>query len=328
MILFTGQPAYSAGTIPVALAQQNDSNGRPMVGALLYLYQVGTVATPQNAFQDLSLLNALPWPVPTDANGRLPMFYLADGAVHARLTDSTGIVQFDYPTMLVVGPSSGSGGGGGGTIDPTSIATTGDVKFRPVAGGLTGWVRLNGQTIGSAASGASGRANADTQALFIYLYSVCVDANCPVSGGRTGNALNDFNANKTLTLLDLRGRSIFGQDDMGSASAGRLTGGTFTSGNATTEQSVGGAGSNTLVQGNLPNVIPTISFRSLGNAGTPTVVDAGSGAQSVTTPGAGSVFFSTQMSIIQGTISSLNSGAQTAVNGLPPFMLGSWYMKL
>jgi hypothetical protein len=28
---------------------------------------------------------------------------------------------------LVIGPSSG-GGGGGGTVDPTTIATTGDVK--------------------------------------------------------------------------------------------------------------------------------------------------------------------------------------------------------
>ena len=30
---------------------------------------------------------------PKDATGRLPMFYLANGSVHVRLTDPTGVVR-------------------------------------------------------------------------------------------------------------------------------------------------------------------------------------------------------------------------------------------
>src|SRR5262249_52846509 len=160
-----------------------------------------------------------PWPLTLDANGRIPALYLADGAVHVRLTDSAGVVQFDYPSILVIGPSSG-GGGGGPAVDPTTIAGTGDIKFRPTSEFVTGWVKLNGQTIGSATSGATGRANADTQALFIYLWQNCPDAHCPVSSGRGANGLADFSANKQLTLIDLRGRGLAGLDDMGNIAAG------------------------------------------------------------------------------------------------------------
>jgi hypothetical protein len=44
-----------------------------------------------------------------------------------------------------------------------------------------------------------------------------------VSGGRTGNALNDYNANKTIATPDWRGRAMVALDDMGNVPAGRLT---------------------------------------------------------------------------------------------------------
>src|SRR6185437_5878883 len=96
-------------------------------------------------------------PAVCDQSGRVPMFWLPSGLVHVRLTDSSGVVQVDT-TMQVLGPSSG-GGGGGSTIDPTTIAATGDIKYRATNESLTGWVILNGQPIGSATSGASQRAN-------------------------------------------------------------------------------------------------------------------------------------------------------------------------
>ena len=211
--------AHAAGTLPVAMAQQVDQNGRPLVGALLYIYVVGTVSTPQNAFQDTALTMPLPWPVQADANGRLPMFYLADGSVHARLTDAAGGVQFDYPTLLVIGPSGG-GGGGGGTVDATAIASTGDIKWRPGAEVLPSWVRANGNSIGSATSGATERANADTQTLFVWLWTNCIDANCAVSGGRGATALADFSANKTINTPDMRSSATYGRDCMGGVCAG------------------------------------------------------------------------------------------------------------
>jgi hypothetical protein len=56
--------------------------------------------------------------------------------------------------------------------------------------------------------------------LFVWLYTNFPDAICLVSGGRTGNALNDFNASKQNSLLSMRARGPFGLDDMGNAAAG------------------------------------------------------------------------------------------------------------
>jgi hypothetical protein len=200
-----------AGTLPLAMAQQVDVNGQPLAGALVYFFVAGTVATSQTVYADFGLTTPLPNPLTCDQTGRVPMFWLADGTIHVRLTDSTGVQIIDT-TMQVLGPSSG-GGGGGGTIDPTTILSTGDIKAKYGTGPISGFVRLNGLTIGNATSGASERANADTQALFIWLYNE--DPSLPVSGGRTGNALNDFNASSNLELPDFRGYALGGLSGMG-----------------------------------------------------------------------------------------------------------------
>lgn len=226
-LLGLAAPTHAAGTLPVALAQQVDQNGRPLAGALLYFYVVGTVATPQIAYQDTALSQPLPWPVQADQNGRLPMFYLADGSVHVRLTDAGGGVQFDYPNMTVIGPSISGGGGGGSTVDPTTLFSTGDVKIRPGNEVLTGWVRMNGNTIGSAASGATERANADTQNLYVWLWTNCATPNtnleCAVTGGLGASALADFGANKPIATPDMRARTPFGRDCMGAACLGNTS---------------------------------------------------------------------------------------------------------
>lgn len=216
-----GMPAaaVASGTTPLSLVQQFDSSGKPLANCQLYFFAAGTVTTPQNAYADFGLTTALPNPLSCDQSGRVPQHWLADGLIHIRLTDSSGIQQIDT-TMQVLGPSSG-GGGGGGTVDPTTLMQTGDVKVRYGTGTVSGFVRANGLTIGNATSGATERANADTQNLFVYLYTA--DANLTVSGGRTGNALNDYNAGKQLTLPDYRGRALAGLDDMGNSAAGILT---------------------------------------------------------------------------------------------------------
>ena len=91
-----------AGTLPLALAQQTDVNGQPVVGALLYFYVVGGGSTPQNSYSDTALTVLNPWPLVADATGRIPNFYLANGSVHATLTDASGTVIVDIPSMLVV----------------------------------------------------------------------------------------------------------------------------------------------------------------------------------------------------------------------------------
>ena len=87
----------------------------------------------------------------------------------------------------------------------------------------TGWVLASGRTIGNALSGATERANADTEDLFTLLWDDWADAEAPVSGGRGASAAADFAADKTITLADLRGRAPVGKDNMGGNDAARMT---------------------------------------------------------------------------------------------------------
>ena len=317
-----------SGMIPLSMSQNVDINGQPLAGALLYIFQVGTVATPQNSYQDFGLTLVNPNPLQADQNGRFPAFYLADGQVHVRLTDSTGVVVFDYPDLQVLGPSSGGGGGGGGSVDPTSIAATGDMKFRPTAETLTGWVKANGQTIGSASSGATQRANADTQNLFVYLWSNFSNAKCAVSGGRGASALADFQANKTIQLLDWRSRSPCGLDDMGASAAGRLLAANVTSGagdGPTTPGATGGEANHTLLLAEAPTGQITMSAEvphshSIAHAATASAYGSGS------LPAVGTVAGTTGTATTGLTLTDNAGGG--AHNNMNPFMLGTWHQKL
>jgi hypothetical protein len=240
-----------AGTIPLSMTQQFDIYGKPLAGGQLYIMVAGTVSTPQDAFQDTGLSIKMPYPMTLDAAGRVPQFFLADGTVKIRLQDKNGIVQLAADSVLVIGPSAG-GGGGGATVDPTALIKTGQMILMYGTGALTGFVRVNGLTIGSSTSGASERANPDCQNCFLYLYGA--DPNLVVSGGRGANAAADWAANKNIALPDWRGYNISALDDMGNAAAGRL-GGFFT--NPTLLGSAGGAPSQQLSTGHLPPYTPS-----------------------------------------------------------------------
>lgn len=221
--LLSPLPSFAAGTVPgFSLTTQFDLTGKLAGGCILKVIQAGTTATPQIAYQD----SALTIPVPggdtltCDAIGRLPQFFLADGQIKFRLLNKDGTQIFSQDNLLVVGPSSGGGGGGGG-VDPTTVLQTGAIMPFYGTGVMSGFVRLNGRTIGSATSGASERANADCQALFVYLWST--DPNLAVSTGRGASASADWAANKQITLPDARGRTLAALDDMGNTAAGRLT---------------------------------------------------------------------------------------------------------
>lgn len=243
--------AQGAGTVPgFSLTPQFDLTGKIMPGCKLYIIQAGTVSTPQNAYSDSGLTLVLPNPLSCDAAGRLTQWFVADGNIKLRLTTSTGTQVFVGDQLLVIGASSG--GGGGSPVDPTTILTTGDIKAVYGTGNVTGFVRLNGRTIGSATSGATERANSDVQALFQYLWGI--DANLAVSGGRGVSAAADWAANKTIALPDFRGRVPAGLDDMGNSAASRLTS-TYFGSAATTLGVTGGGESQTLSLGQLPTGI-------------------------------------------------------------------------
>jgi hypothetical protein len=239
-------PAIGSGTIPFSLSQQLDEFGNPLAGCFLYLIQAGTVSTPQNGYQDSALTIVTPNPLRCDAAGRIGQFFLADGSIKVRLTKSTGVDVLTADGILVIGPSGG--GGGGGSTDPSTVLTTGDIKTRYGTAILSGFVRMNGRTIGSASSGATERANADAQPLFEYLWNN--DANLAVSGGRGVSSINDWNANKTITLPDMRGRGLVSLADMGNAAANLTTASCAT---PTVLGTACGTETKTLAQTNMPN---------------------------------------------------------------------------
>ena len=108
------------------------------------------------------------------------------------------------------------------TIDPDLLAalvslittyapnpfSTGDIKLTYKTVADDGWIIPNDGSIGNTGSGATTRANADCLNLFVLLYTNISDTYCPVSGGRSGNAVNDFNAGKTLTVPKTLGRYL------------------------------------------------------------------------------------------------------------------------
>jgi len=86
--------------------------------------------------------------------------------------------------------------------------TTGDVKMSLKTVADPGWLVMNDTTIGNAASGATGRANADTVGLFTLLWTNTADAQCAVSSGRGASAAADYAANKTIALPKTLGRAL------------------------------------------------------------------------------------------------------------------------
>jgi microcystin-dependent protein len=231
----------------------------------------------------------------------------------------------------VIGPSGG-GGGGGGTVDPTTIFQTGDVKSRYGTGVLTGWVRMNGRTIGSATSGATERANSDCQSLFEYLWNS--DPNLSVATGRGASATADWVANKTIALPDARGRVLASLDDMGNSAAGRLT--TALSGvDGLTLGSSGGTQNQSVARAQLPNVTLSysnsisvtstennishgVAFSFQNGGGITLSAGGGIGSSSVTSTGTSS-----------GNTASINGGvSQTGLIMLPPTITVTNYQKL
>lgn len=82
-----------------------------------------------------------------------------------------------------------------------------------------GWIIGNGGTIGNASSGATTRANADTENLFTLFWNSFTNALLPVfnSDGsvssRGASAAADYAANKRLRIFDLRTRYDRGADE-------------------------------------------------------------------------------------------------------------------
>ena len=229
-----------------------DLNGEAYADAKAYFYEADT-STPLIVYQDYGLGTAHSNPVRANAYGIFPPVFFdeADGFFRQRITTSAGVLipDTDMGTLPIIGPSGG-GGGSEVPVDENALARTGDVKARYDTGTLSGWVRMNGRTIGSSVSGAAERANSDCENLFLHLWSK--NSTLSVSGGRGASGAADWAANKTIALPDAKGCVLVGLDDMGSTAAGRLTS-TYFGTDPTVLGANGGAQSVTLDEAMIPS---------------------------------------------------------------------------
>ena len=217
-------------------------------GAKAYFYEAGTT-TPRSTYGDAALTTPHTHPVLADGNGRFPALFLDYGDYRERVRTAGDTAIWDTDNIPNAAPTDPGEG-----VSADAILNTGDVIFQFRSGTREGFARCNGRTIGSATSGATERANADCEDLFLYLWNNFSDTILAVSGGRGANAAADWSANKTIALPDVRGALLGGLADMGSSDAGHYNPSFIPAivGNATTGGSTVGANTHALTTAQTP----------------------------------------------------------------------------
>ena len=147
-------------------------------GAKAFFYQGGMTSL-LTVFQDSGESSAHASPVVADANGRWPDVFVPYVVSYDVQVKSADDVQLTY-SLQIPNP------------DPVDLSVvipaeeriqTGMIISELVNSTRTGFVRLNGRTIGNPASLATERANTDTSNLYIYLWNNLPNTVAPVSLG-------------------------------------------------------------------------------------------------------------------------------------------------
>jgi hypothetical protein len=232
-----------------------------VVQASLYFYRAGTL-DPITVYiaSDLGVPHATP--VLTLGSGRVPPVWVGaqpDPGYRIRIFDQYSSLLEDIdniPGPVIPGEISDAG-----TVLPTDahLLRTGELIFAFAnAPARPGAVLCNGTFIGnaSAAVGAGGRANADTENLFKWLWGQDAWGSLPMSDGaaRGPSATSDWNGNRAIAVPDLMGRVLVGMDAMGGVTAkNRLAGVAFGFGDQAKLGSYGGAAAVTLAASQIPD---------------------------------------------------------------------------
>jgi hypothetical protein len=184
-------------------------NGSPAVGAKVYFYDAGAT-TPRSIWTNSDATTASGNPVTSDGNGVIPPIWVSGtGKYRIVINTSTGQLIRTIEGLPGAAPEATVVGGAS-----SYALTTGDIKWNFDSNEQSGFVILNGQTIGNAGSGAHYADNALTT-LFQYLWARLNNTDAPVSSGRGASGLADFNAGKTMGLPDMRFRCLVGRSGMG-----------------------------------------------------------------------------------------------------------------
>jgi microcystin-dependent protein len=180
-----------ANLAPIARQRFFDANGDPLNAGKLWTYAAGT-DTPLASYSNAAGTENTN-PVILDSQGYADV-WIGTSSYKFVLMNSADVIQWTKDNIAL---PSVEGGPTTGDIKPT-IKTVAD----------SGWVLLNDTTLGNSSSGATGRANDDTEALFTLLWNNTANADCAVSSGRGASAAADFAANKTIALPKALGRAM------------------------------------------------------------------------------------------------------------------------
>lgn len=213
------------------------------------------------------------------------------------------------------------------------LGYTGDIKFSIATTPATGWILAYG-TIGSAASAATNRANADTEALYTLLWDAWADGQAPVSGGRGASAAADFAANKTIAVPDLRGTLLAGLDNMGGSARSQITS-PQVSPNGSTPGATGGAQTQTADLTAIPVTGTTSGSQAVTVTGTTDQdlvnVSTAAFAAGVNFSMSGHLHDFTGTGTTDGaalTVAGTADGTTDSWNNLPPLMMLPIHIKL
>lgn len=332
---------------------ERDNNDNRAGGAKAYFYQ-GNTTTPITVYQDADETTPHEHPIEAASSGRWPTVFIPFQASYdLKVTTSTG-TQLYYPTEI---PNPNPVEAAADTAEASELIQTGMIAIMPSEGTLSGFVRLNGRSIGSPSSGATERANEDTEDLYTFNWNNFSNSICPVATGRGASAAADFAANKALTLIDARSAFLCGADDMGNSAASLGYGGSFTTGDAITGGSTGGANTHTLTTaesaahthtfttssdgahthtinitdgGHSHSAEITIGPTNGGVGGSGDFVDGGSGTKAVTVANAFTGISASSVSngahTHTGTTASTGGGG--AHNNMPRHIIVTYYQKL
>lgn len=231
---------------PKSQSYEFDSDAQPAPGAKAYFYDAGTT-TPRPVYQDAALGTPHTHPVLADGNGRWPNVFLQFGSYRQTITTAGNETLASADNIPNPAPFDSST-----TVDPNSLWKTGYFLFSGPNASVTAFVRCNGRTIGSATSGATERANNDTEALFTFVWNGYAQAQCAVVGGRGATAAADYAANKQIALPNFQSCAVIGFDDMGAPAGNFLAGVPAVNGSPIIAGSILGETLHTLAIGEIP----------------------------------------------------------------------------
>lgn len=280
------------------------------VGAKVFFYDAGGT-TPRAIWTNKGGTVAASNPVITDGNGVIPPIWVSGTADYRIVVKTSADVQIRTIEGLQGAASETTVVVGGGT---DYALTTGDVKWNLDSSEITGFVKLNGQTIGEAGSGAH-YADDGLADLFAYLWNRVSNTYVPVSGGRGANAAADFSAGKQMTLPDMRFRSFMGLSGMGNSPVAAAA----NWGGAANPGFTGGNDSKTIASGNLPAHTHTgTTAAGSGTIGGTTATDGSHSHTGSTTDTSGTHNHSynqpSDVTILTGTVGVTFKAALSAAN--------------